>query len=64
MYAKHSVIKGLAVHCIHIVILALNFHFRLNPNYDQAMNNLGNLLKDRGQFDEAERLLEKAVEIR
>ena len=38
--------------------------YRLNPRYDQAMNNLGNILKDRGQLDEAERLLEKAVEIR
>ena len=36
----------------------------LNPDYDQAMNNLGNLLKDQEELPEAERLLERAVEIR
>lgn len=36
----------------------------LNPNYDQAMNNLGNILKDRMELDEAERLLERALAIR
>lgn len=36
----------------------------LNPEYDQAMNNLGNLLKDQGKNTEAEQLLEKAVELR
>lgn len=38
--------------------------FSLNPEYDQAMNNLGNLLKDQGKNEEAEQLLRKAVEIR
>lgn len=37
---------------------------RLNPTYDQAFNNLGNLIKDNGRYEEAEALLEKAVEIR
>jgi len=36
----------------------------LHPRYDQAMNNLGNLYKDRGQLLEAEDLLSKAVHIR
>lgn len=36
----------------------------LNPEYDQAMNNLGNIMKDLNQLDEAERLLERAVAIR
>lgn len=37
---------------------------RLNAKYDQAMNNLGNILKDVDELDEAERLLETAVSIR
>jgi len=36
----------------------------LHPEYDQAMNNLGNLYKDRGQYLEAEHLLSSAVSIR
>ena len=36
----------------------------LHPEYDQAMNNLGNLYKDRGQLTEAEHLLLQAVNIR
>jgi len=39
-------------------------HGSLHPEYDQAMNNLGNLYKDRGQLSEAERLLSQAVNIR
>ncbi|XP_031568879.1 protein O-mannosyl-transferase TMTC4-like [Actinia tenebrosa] len=34
---------------------------RLNPTYHDALNNLGNLLKDKGEINEAEELLEKAV---
>ena len=34
---------------------------RLEPDYEHALNNLGNLLKTRKQFEEAERLLEKAT---
>lgn len=36
----------------------------LNPRYEQAMNNLANLLREDKKFDEAEVLLRKAVEIR
>uniref|UniRef100_T1J4V1 dolichyl-phosphate-mannose--protein mannosyltransferase n=1 Tax=Strigamia maritima TaxID=126957 RepID=T1J4V1_STRMM len=37
---------------------------RLNPGYDQAMNNLANILKDQGELQVAERLLEHAISIR
>lgn len=37
---------------------------RLHPKYDQAMNNLANILKDRNELEEARHLLEKAVTIR
>lgn len=46
---------------INITILLL---IRLHPKYDQAMNNLANILKDQNQLDEARSLLEKAVTIR
>lgn len=36
----------------------------LNPNYEQAMNNLANLLREDKKFEEAEVLLRKAVEVR
>ncbi|XP_022669240.1 transmembrane and TPR repeat-containing protein 4-like [Varroa destructor] len=36
----------------------------LNPRYEQAMNNLANILKDSNQLDEAKTLLETAVKIR
>ncbi|VVC24336.1 Hypothetical protein CINCED_3A015339 [Cinara cedri] len=36
----------------------------LHPNYDQAMNNLANILKDQNELEEARFLLEKAVTIR
>ncbi|XP_041352924.1 protein O-mannosyl-transferase TMTC4-like [Gigantopelta aegis] len=36
---------------------------RLNSEYDQAMNNLANILKDQGQSAEAEELLLRAVQI-
>jgi len=39
-------------------------YISLNPQYDQAMNNLGNIYKDRGQLMEAEKLLSEAVAIR
>jgi protein O-mannosyl-transferase len=38
--------------------------FRLHPEYEQAMNNLGNLLRDSGNLDEAENLLTQAINIR
>jgi Flp pilus assembly protein TadD len=37
---------------------------RLHPRYDQAMNNLANILKDQNELEEARSLLEKAVSIR
>lgn len=36
----------------------------LNPDYDQAMNNLANLLKDLGRFQAAESWLLKAISVR
>lgn len=45
---------------IYIFILII----RLNPLYDQAMNNLANILKDQGKLLEAEKLLMSAIEIR
>ena len=36
----------------------------LHPAYDQAMNNLANLLKEKQDYPEAESLLQKAVSIR
>uniref|UniRef100_A0A914WQJ4 Tetratricopeptide repeat protein n=1 Tax=Plectus sambesii TaxID=2011161 RepID=A0A914WQJ4_9BILA len=37
---------------------------KLNPMYDHAMNNLANLLQQRGEYAEAERLLLRAVQVR
>ncbi|XP_049951100.1 protein O-mannosyl-transferase TMTC4-like [Schistocerca serialis cubense] len=37
---------------------------RLNEEYDQAMNNLANMLRDEGQLNEAESLLRKAISLR
>ena len=37
---------------------------QLHRDYDQAMNNLANLLKDAGQLSDAEKLLLKAVQVR
>uniref|UniRef100_A0A1B6I8D4 dolichyl-phosphate-mannose--protein mannosyltransferase n=1 Tax=Homalodisca liturata TaxID=320908 RepID=A0A1B6I8D4_9HEMI len=37
---------------------------RLNPDYDQAMNNLANILKDLGELSEAQRLLKRALQLR
>ena len=36
----------------------------LHPAYDQAMNNLANLLKEKEDYPEAESLLKKAVSLR
>lgn len=36
----------------------------LNEEYDQAMNNLANILRDEGQLGEAESLLRKAISLR
>lgn len=37
--------------------------FSLHPTYVHAMNNLGNILKERNELIEAEHLLSKAVSI-
>lgn len=47
-----------------IAIEKYRLAIELNKQYDQAMNNLGNILKERGQLVEAESLLLKAVNIR
>lgn len=36
----------------------------LNPNYEQAMNNLANLLREDKKFKKAETLLRKAISVR
>lgn len=36
----------------------------LNPEYERAMNNLANLLREEKQFEEAEILLRRALKIR
>ena len=36
----------------------------LNPSYDQAMNNLANLLKDAGRLESAEYWLQEAIKVR
>jgi hypothetical protein len=36
----------------------------LNPNYEQAMNNLANLLREDKKFEEAEVLLRRALDVR
>lgn len=38
--------------------------FRLYPEYEQALNNLANVLRDNGDLNEAEALLRRALEIR
>ncbi|KAK6633963.1 hypothetical protein RUM44_004570 [Polyplax serrata] len=37
---------------------------RLLPDYDQALNNLANILKSRGNLEEAENLLRRALDVR
>ncbi|CAH0557925.1 unnamed protein product [Brassicogethes aeneus] len=37
---------------------------KLNPEYEQAMNNLANLLREDEKFEEAEELLRQAVKVR
>ena len=52
------------VHKEFITHSLCNFRFSLYPEYDQAMNNLANILKDSGDLVEAEGLLQRAVDIR
>ncbi|XP_052784495.1 protein O-mannosyl-transferase TMTC4-like [Mya arenaria] len=47
-----------------VAIERYRYAIELNPRYDQAMNNLGNILKDRNDLIEAELLLQSAVDIR
>lgn len=46
--------------CVNYSLLCV---FRLHPTYVHAMNNLGNILKERNELIEAEQLLSKAVSI-
>uniref|UniRef100_A0A3Q2ZNV7 dolichyl-phosphate-mannose--protein mannosyltransferase n=1 Tax=Hippocampus comes TaxID=109280 RepID=A0A3Q2ZNV7_HIPCM len=43
--------------------ISLRISYRLHPTYVHAMNNLGNILKERNELIEAEQLLSKAVSI-
>jgi len=43
--------------------VSLSASLRLHPTYVHAMNNLGNIRKERSELTEAERLLAKAVSI-
>lgn len=47
----------------YIIIISSILNFRLNPKYVHAMNNLGNILKERNELQEAEELLSLAVQI-
>ncbi|CAG0917923.1 unnamed protein product [Notodromas monacha] len=58
--AKHAADSGNAELAIEHYRKALG----LNPVYDQAMNNLANLLKARGQLEDALGLLENATAVR
>lgn len=57
---KNAADRGLREEAIERYETALE----LNPDYDQAMNNLANLLKDVGHLDAAERWLAKAIKVR
>lgn len=46
-----------------VILNAMFWVFRLHPTYVHAMNNLGNILKERNELIEAEQLLSKAVSI-
>ena len=46
--------------------MAVTFYkesIRLQPDYEHALNNLGNLLKSKKQYEQAEKLLSRATEI-
>lgn len=42
----------------------MKYIIRLNPQYEQAMNNLANLLKEKSQMSEAEMLLRQAIKLK
>lgn len=63
--AYQKALKYFSVLLYYFALLSINLlYVRLRPNYEQAMNNLANLYKDNGDFREAEKLLESAVDIR
>ncbi|XP_062518575.1 protein O-mannosyl-transferase TMTC4-like [Corticium candelabrum] len=45
-----------------VALAAYREAVRLHPEYDQAWNNLGNLLKDKGETEEAEHCLQNALD--
>lgn len=54
---------GKLYNILHQGIILYIFFYRLYPDYYQALNNLANILKNEGQLNEAEILLEKALSI-
>ncbi|KAH9509797.1 Protein O-mannosyl-transferase tmtc4, partial [Bulinus truncatus] len=48
---------------VNLAVERYELAIKLNPVYDQAMNNLGNIYKDQNRLAEAEELLDKAVAI-
>lgn len=60
----HFIKCKLFYYYLFVYIYIFIFIIRLNPLYDQAMNNLANILKDQGKLLEAEKLLMSAIEIR
>lgn len=59
-----NTVKPSGRHSLIIISISSKFDFSLFPEYDQALNNLANLLKSRGEIVEAERLLRRALKIR
>ena len=67
---RHNHKDPCPIHCVrdpyrmNFVLLALlSSPPRLHPTYVHAMNNLGNILKEREELAEAELLLSRAVAI-
>lgn len=48
----------------NLALIEYRTAIKLNPNYEQAMNNLANLLREDKKFKEAEVLLRKAIKVR
>lgn len=48
----------------HLALYEYRKAIELNPEYEQAMNNLANLLREDRKFVEAEVLLRRALEVR
>lgn len=47
-----------------LALVEYNKAIELNPDYEQAMNNLANILREDKKFTEAEILLRRALEVR